>query len=265
MRAHFHLPPRTSHLLILFVGLSPSLQGQSLAARVASVDNDVVTFHFTARPGVCGDGEHFIRTGRSSYHGSFSNGRPTAPCVAGPVQVRLTVNDGAVTRVQSWVGPLRAREARDLGVVAAPEAARYLMTIAQRGNPSASAKAIFPAVLADSATVWPALLPIARDEDTRSNATRREAMLWLSLFASGAVAGHHDDPFDDDDDGDADEDLKSHAVFVLSQLPNGRGVPSLLEVARTNASRRVRSKALFWLGQSGDPRAIALFESVLRS
>jgi PBS lyase HEAT-like repeat len=26
----------------------------------------------------------------------------------------------------------------------------------------------------------------------------------------------------------------------------------------------VRSHALFWLGQSGDPRAIALFESVLR-
>jgi hypothetical protein len=26
----------------------------------------------------------------------------------------------------------------------------------------------------------------------------------------------------------------------------------------------VRSQALFWLGQSGDPRAIDLFESVLR-
>jgi HEAT repeat protein len=267
MRAHSHLPPRTSHLLIVFsfVGLSTPLQAQSLADRVASVGNDVVTFHFTARPGVCGDGEHFIRTGRNSYHGSFSDGRPTAPCIAGPVQVRLTVNDGAVSRVQSWVGPLRDREARELGVVSAPEAARYLMTIAQRGNHSASAKAIFPAVLADSATVWPALLQIARDEETRSRATRQEATLWLSLFASAAVSGHPGDPFFDDDDGDADEDLKSHAVFVLSQLPNGRGVPSLLEVARSNPSRRVRSKALFWLGQSGDPRAIALFESVLRS
>jgi hypothetical protein len=247
------------------VSVSTALQAQSLADRVASVGNDVITFHFTARPGVCGDGEHFIRTGRSSYHGSFSKGYPTAPCVAGPVQVRLTVNDGAVTRVQSWVGPLREREARDLGVVPAPEAARYLMTIAQRGNHSASAKAIFPAVLADSAIVWPTLLTIARDTDTRSRATRQDATFWLSRFASGAVSGHPGDPFDDDDDENADEDLKSHAVFVLSQLPNGRGVPSLLEVARSNPSRRVRSKALFWLGQSGDPRAIALFESVLRS
>jgi HEAT repeat protein len=251
--------------VLCVLSFATGLQAQSLADRVASVRNDVVTFHFTARPGVCGDGEHFIRTGRNSYHGSFSNGRETALCVFGPVQVRLTVNDGAVTRVQSWVGPLRAREARDLGVVPAPEAARYLMTIAARGTPSASAKAIFPAVLADSATVWPALLPIARDVDTRSKATRQDAMFWLSRFASGAVIGHRDDPFADDDDGDADEDLKSHAVFVLSQLPNGRGVADLLEVARSNPSPRVRSKALFWLGQSGDPRAIALFESVLRS
>ena len=249
-------------------GLATPLPGgaQSLADRVSSTGDGIVSFHYTARPGVCGDGEHFIRTGRSSYHGSFSNGYPAAPCIVGPVQVRLTVSDGAVTRVQQWVGPLRAREARDLGVVSAPEAARYLVTIAARGTPTASAKAIFPAVLADSATVWPALLAIARDVDTRSKATRQDALFWLSRFASGAVAGRPNDPFDADDDrGDADEDLKTHAVFVLSQLPNGAGIPHLLEVARSNPSRRVRSQALFWLGQSGDPRAIALFESVLRS
>jgi hypothetical protein len=40
------------------------------------------------------------------------------------------------------------------------------------------------------------------------------------------------------------EDLKTHAVFVLSQLPRGEGIPQFLEIA---------------------PRAIALFESVLRS
>jgi len=139
------------------------------------------------------------------------------------------------------------------------------MSIAERGNHSASAKAIFPAVLADSAIVWPTLLTIARDLDTRSKATRQDAMFWLSRFASGAVAGHRNQPFEEEDDSSADDDLKSHAVFVLSQLPNGEGVSNLLEVARSSPSRRVRSQALFWLGQSGDPRAIALFEAVLRS
>jgi HEAT repeat protein len=147
--------------------------------------------------------------------------------------------------------------------VSAPEAARYLMTIAERATSKASSKAIFPAVLADSATVWPALFPIARD--SRARAARQDAMFWLSRFASGAVAGRPNDPFaEDHDELSEDDDLKSHAVFVVSQLPRHESIPQLLEIARSNRSWRVRSKALFWLGQSGDPRAIDLFEDVLR-
>jgi HEAT repeat protein len=187
------------------------------------------------------------------------------PCVFGPVQVRLTLDSGAVRRVETWVGPLRSRDARDLGEVSAPEAARYLMSIAERGAAPASGKAIFPAVLADSATVWPALFAIARDTDTRSRATRRDALFWLSRFASGAVAGRPNNPFEDEDEGKTeDDDLKRHAVFVLSQLPRDEGVPQLIEIARSNPNQSVRSHALFWLGQSGDSRALALFESVLR-
>ncbi len=250
---------------ISLVGLSTPLQAQTLAQRVSSVGEGAVTFHFAGRPGTCGDGQHFIRTGRASYHGSFSKEFRETSCVVGPVQVRLTVSDGVVERVQTWAGPLRPRDARDVGVVSASEAARYLMTIAARGTHTASAKAIFPAVLADSATVWPSLLSVARDMETRSRATRQDALFWLSRFASGAVAGHPNDPFEFDDvDETEDEDLKTHAVFVLSQLPHGRGISDLLEIARSNPNRHVRSKALFWLGQSGDPRAIALFEAVLR-
>jgi len=36
------------------------------------------------------------------------------------------------------------------------------------------------------------------------------------------------------------------------------------EVARNNRDPEVRRSALFWLGQSGDPRAISLFEEILR-
>lgn len=262
MRAHSFVCWTAASL----VGMSASLEAQTLAARIAAVENGAVTFHFAPRAGICGDGEHFIRTGRSSYHGSFSTGRAMEPCIFGPVQVRVVLEDGAANRVQTWVGPLRPRAARDLGAVSAPEAARYLMTVAARGGAGANAKAIFPAVLADSTTVWPALLAIARDTDTRPRATRQEALFWLSRFASGAIAGRPNEPFADDDDTVSDnEDLKTHAVFVLSQLPRGEGIPQLLEIARTNRSVRVRSQALFWLGQSGDPRAITLFESMLRS
>ena len=239
---------------------------QSLADRVSAVGDGTVNFHFTSRPGVCGDGENFIRTGRHSYHGSFSEEYLNRPCTEGPVQIRLTVRDGMVTRVQTYGGTLRAREGRDLGRVPAVEGAQYLLTIARTGRSSAGGKAIFGAVLADSATVWPALLAMVKEGETRGKGARQEAMFWLSRFASGAIFGHPNDPFADDESDDADDDLKRHAVFVLSQLPHGEGVSELLKVARSqNASPSVRSQAFFWLGQSGDPRAVTLFESVLKS
>lgn len=238
---------------------------QSLADRVANVRDGYVRFSYTARPGICGDGEHFIRMGRSFIGNNFGNMRDLN-CVTGPVQVRLRMRDWNVEHLEYWVGPLREREGQFLGAVPSAEAARFLMGIATRGSSSPSAKAILPGVLADSATIWPALLTIAHDDATRSRNTRQEAMMWLSRFAAGALVGRPNDPGvgDDDDDDRGKEDLKTHAVFVLSQLRNHEGVPALLDIARTNRDVHVRGQALFWLGQSGDPRALALFESILR-
>jgi hypothetical protein len=258
---------RIGALLCIVVAGCADAQSQSpssLASRVAAAGTGAVSFHFTSRPGVCGDGESFIRTGRHQYYGSWNAHRGMEPCSPGPVAVRLALEDGEVTRVQYWVGPLRDRGARDLGAVPSAEAARYLLTLVREGSPRASARAVMPAVLADSAVVWPTLLAIAKD-GFRSSGTRREAMLWLSRFASGTVAGHPNDPFVEFDEGSDDEDLKTHAVFVLSQLPRGEGVPQLIETATTNRSPRVRSQALFWLGQSGDSRVVPVFETVLTS
>lgn len=240
-----------------------SAHAQSLAERVSAVGTGDVTFRFTPRAGVCGDGQNFMKIGRS-YQESYSRDYDQRRCEPGPVQVQLTLRDGQVDRVQTWVGRPRTREARDLGVVAAPDAARYLLGVAARGASSASTKAILPAVLADSATVWPALLTIAKDTDTRSRQTRQDASFWLSRFAAGALAGHRNQPFDDDDDPQDRDDLKTHAVFVLSQLPHGEGVTSLMDVVRSKADVRTRGQALFWLGQSGDPRALELFEAILK-
>src|SRR5436305_15206835 len=58
-------------------------------------------------------------------------------------------------------------------------------------------------------------------------------------------------------------DVKTRAVFALSQLPRDEGVPKLIEVAQTNHNREVRKQAMFWLGQSHDSRALAFFEKIL--
>jgi hypothetical protein len=41
-------------------------------------------------------------------------------------------------------------------------------------------------------------------------------------------------------------------------------VPALIRVARTSPNGELRKSALFWLGQSEDPRALGLFEELLK-
>jgi hypothetical protein len=50
----------------------------------------------------------------------------------------------------------------------------------------------------------------------------------------------------------------------LSQLPKDEGVPLLIRLAETHKSVEVRKQAMFWLGQSQDPRALQFFEQVLK-
>jgi len=40
-------------------------------------------------------------------------------------------------------------------------------------------------------------------------------------------------------------------------------VPKLMEVARNNRNPQVRKQAMFWLGESKDPRAVKFFEDIL--
>jgi hypothetical protein len=46
-------------------------------------------------------------------------------------------------------------------------------------------------------------------------------------------------------------------------LPRSEGVPLLIQVARTNTNPAVRKQAMFWLGQSRDPRALQFFQEIL--
>jgi HEAT repeat protein len=57
--------------------------------------------------------------------------------------------------------------------------------------------------------------------------------------------------------------VKKKAVFALTQLPKDEGVPLLIKVASSNANPAVRKQAMFWLGQSHDPRALTFFEQIL--
>ena len=57
--------------------------------------------------------------------------------------------------------------------------------------------------------------------------------------------------------------MKKKAVFALSQMPQEEGVPLLINVAKTNKNPVVRKQAIFWLGQTHDPRALEFLEEIL--
>ena len=63
---------------------------------------------------------------------------------------------------------------------------------------------------------------------------------------------------------DPDTEVKKRAVFALSQMPKDEGVPLLINVARNNPNPAVRKQAMFWLGQSKDPRAVDFFAEILK-
>ena len=261
---------------VLLVASAAPLRGaraQTLAQRVSAVRDGTVELHYAARPGTCGDGRQLMSFGRHMQIGDGGtwNGRTTAPCLPGPARVRMELAGGQVRDVRTFVGPLRTRvddvPAADLGEVSAREAAAYFTQLAATAEGRPSEKAVLAAVLADSASVWRGLLAVARDERTRSRATRSGASFWLSRFAGAKLAGHGEDLSAAESDDEADEDRndpRASAVFALSQLRNREGIPPLIQVARTNRDAGLRRKALFWLGQTGDPRALDLFEEILK-
>lgn len=254
--------------------LALALLQQPLERRIAAAPDGTVRFSFAARPGVYGNGRSIIswgcRNGRcrnqqvnGGYYSDWDGDDGTSPCDSGPVRVALRKSGGTVTDLKTYVGgawrtPV-ATGVADLGSVGAREASAYLLTLAEHDSGRAAERAILPATLADSVTIWPDLLRIAR-EARISQRVRRSAVFWLGQAAGDAATRGLTDLIDA---RGVDRDVKESAVFALSQRPRDEGVPALIRIVRGNADPELRRKAVFWLGQSDDPRALALFEELL--
>jgi HEAT repeat protein len=244
----------------LFMMLPSAGVAQSLAQRVAALGNGTLRLDFAARPGVCGSaGDNGISIDDSD---GDSRSEWERDCTGGPVRVSLHIRAGRVEDARTYVGgrwrPADARTT-DLGAVPAGQAATELLALATRVHDGAEAL-MTAAVLADSATVWPDLLRLARSPDLPLD-TRRHAVFWLGRAAGRAATAGLDTLARESSE---EVEIRKQAVFALSQRPAGDGVPALIRIARTSPHPELRKAALFWLGESDDPRALALFEEILR-
>jgi HEAT repeat protein len=253
----------------LLLGCASAPAQSNLADRILGVKDGTVRLAYAVREGICGDGETFIRDrsrgennvsfdeGNSRY---YSRGWRERPCEPGPARVAFLKSGGMITRVRLYVGGSWGSggdDVVDLGEVAGPVAAKAMLAVAAKER--RADRAIFAAVIADSAVVWPDLLAIAKN-DVLYKDTRKSAVFWLSQAAGDAATKGLSELAEDDSEA---RDIRDQAVFALSQLPSDQGVPVLIRLAKSNKDPQVRRKALFWLGQSDDPRVLRLFEEIL--
>ena len=89
---------------------------------------------------------------------------------------------------------------------------------------------------------------------------RKQAIFWLGQKAGQrtlAVLG------ETVNDANADTEVQKQAVFAISQRPRDEAIPLLIKIARTHQKPAVRKQAMFWLGQTGDERAVEFFREIL--
>lgn len=247
---------------VLCAALAATASGQSLSQRVAASDGAVQVI-YPSRASACGDGESFIGNvfGRSTYYSGNSTINGTGawgsrPCVHGPARVVATVISGEVTRLRPYVGPVPASDLRTINATPT-EASAWLDGLIAKGSAKLASEAMLPLVLIDAADPWPLLLKIARD-DTRPTAVRRSAMVWLSNGVNEKL-GIEDASAETDED-----EVKTQAVFALSQHRNSETVPDLIDIVRTAKNPAARRSAIFWLGQTGDKRAADVYAELLK-
>ncbi|HXE61095.1 MAG TPA: hypothetical protein VN607_10330 [Gemmatimonadaceae bacterium] len=235
-----------------------SARAQTLADRIHGASGDV-EIHFAARPGVCGDGEGSMSF--RSRHADDDDNDYWTHCEAGPVRVRLTVTNGTVSAIHTLVGSRHRGIAglTDLGVVGDGDATAYLMHLARSAEAAVAREAVAPVALADSVTVAPGLLALAVDR-ARPVEVRKSALFWAGQVDESDVSKPVERIA-----GDTSENrtMREQAVFVLSQLPDGAGVPALTGIARSGRDTWLAAKATFWLGQSDDPRAGATLRQLV--
>lgn len=259
--------------LALLAGAGQELPAQSIAQRVGRVRNGTVRFSFASRPDVCGNsrGGVTVRSGDRSTtvspdgsNNSISRRRDewVDECEPGPVRVAMDLADGHVVAVRSYVGG-RWRspgDADDIGTVPPREASDYLLDLATRGDGRGSRDAIFPATLAEGVVTWPRLIAIGKNESIERE-VRRQAIFWVGQAAEEKATEGLQGVIGDRAN---DSDVRTQAVFALSQRPRDEAVPALINIARTSKDPEVRKSAIFWLAGTRDPRALDYFESILK-
>jgi hypothetical protein len=58
-------------------------------------------------------------------------------------------------------------------------------------------------------------------------------------------------------------EMKEQLIFVYSQRSEGAALDKLIDIAKHETDRELRKKAIFWIGQSHDPKAAQYLQEII--
>jgi hypothetical protein len=215
---------------------------------------------------ICGFGRGSAAWGMTLEDETSSWGtRDGAPAIAvTTVEIYAAVRDGRVRQLQfaSEGCPVQAGNRRVLwldGVTPAASVELVARLAARRGAEGSDDELAERALAGLAFHADPqaplALVHLAREGDTEE--LRAQSLFWLAQTGAPAAARWIREAIA----RDPASEVREQGVFALSQLADG--APELLALLRESSDREVKRQAIFWLGQSDDPRATAELERLL--
>jgi len=153
---------------------------------------------------------------------------------------------------------LRGKAVFWLGQSDDPENAAFLRTLFGRvKDEEQKERILFSIGQSDDAGSSKFLAEVARNQ-AESIETRKKALFWLGQReeTTGADLASIYGTF-------ADREIKEQLLFVLSQKDEKAATDKLIDIAKREPDKELRKKAIFWLGQSNDPRVAEILTELL--
>jgi len=164
-------------------------------------------------------------------------------------QLAAASNPESVRRQAAfWLGSARGRRGYEI----------LLRIVREDPSDKVREHAVFALSQSKEPEAMNSVIRVAKED--KNPRVRGQALFWLAQRAGRKMA---EGAINDAIANDPETEVKKKAVFALTQMPSGEGVPLLIQVARTNRNPEVRKQAMFWLGQSKDPKALAFIEEIL--
>jgi len=261
--------------LVIAFASTAHADSREISRQIAGFEDGLIRMTFDARKGVCGDGRNHISFKNGDDEWSMSSNGIThfsssgddddtwhRDCESGPVHVSIRVRHGEIGRIRTYVGGEwggNRKDILDLGHVDSRDAGEFMLKLVTTVSESAAEDLVLPAILARDFVAWPRLLELARDRNLEEG-VRSSCVFWLGQAAGEKATKGLVRLVDNDD---VELEVRKSAIFALSQQGSSTSSRHLRDIALTNKHPQLRKSAMFWLAESGDEIAVALFEEIL--